>query len=515
MTASNYIPQFEGNDDQVLTISRNDFSGGSNTRQQAQVIKENQVEEIENWDMSVPGQLTKIPGSALIADDVGNTSPAALCNFEIQGQTPQLVMAESTKLWKWTGTGNWAALKTGLTTSTDYGMVMVKESGESPDDVLIVQNSLDSPRRYTQAGVEEDLLTGATSPPKSTVMGWYGNRLWVLKDDLLYYSDAYPATYSTAFAANHVFRIPVGEERKLLCTRDSGMVVMGKREIWSLAPSTVPDPTADHPQYMVPYGVVSKNGALIAGDDIYFFAFDGFRSLKRTINDKLQATASFPLSYKLKDLHALISWANIDKLSMIYWDNKIFIAVPTSSSTFDTWIYYPALDAFTVISGLAPTCWAAYKVSSEEKLYYGTYGNTTVNQLWTGHVFAEGSITSTFISREENMGYPLHFKNGGELIVEAACAGASDTLTVSVSIDGQDFNTLGIVNLRSTTSPALPIELPFTLADTYNVRKSFHLDSIGRWRTLQLQVITTGANTDDIVLYNYSIVTFLEEYQNE
>ena len=516
MTVSpNYIPQYQGNDDQVVTVSRNDFSGGNNTRQQAQVITEKQVEQVENWDMSIPGQLTKLPGSSLIADDVGSASPAALYNFEVQGYTAQLVMAETTNLWKWTGTGNWASLKTGLTTSTDYGMVMVKESGESPDDVLIVQNGLDSPRRYLNAGTEEDLLTGATSPPKSTVMGWYGNRLWILKDDLLYYSDAYPATYSTAFAANHVFRIPVGEERKLLCTRDSGMVVMGKKEIWSLAPSAVPDPTTDYPQFMVPYGVVSKNAALIAGDDIYFFSFDGFRSLKRTINDKLQVTASFPISYKLKDQHDRISWGNISKLSMIYWDNKILIAVPTGASTFDTWVYYPALDSFMVISGLAPTCWATYKVSGSEQLFYGTYGNTTVNRLWTGYVFAEGTITSTLIGRQENMGYPLQFKNGGELIVEAACAGADDILTVYVSIDGRDFNTLGTVDLRSTTSPALPVELPFTLADTYNVRKTFHLDSIGRWRALQVKVTTTGTATDDIIFYNYSIVTYVEEYQNE
>lgn len=56
---------------------------------------------------------------------------------------------------------------------------------------------------------------------------------------------------------------------------------------------------------------------------------------------------------------------------MAVFDNKIFIAVPTSATTFDTWVYYPAIDAFMVIDGWSPTCWSTYKVDGEERLYYG------------------------------------------------------------------------------------------------------------------------------------------------
>jgi len=47
-------------------------------------------------------------------------------------------------------------------------------------------------------------------------------------------------------------------------------------------------------------GVVSKKGAVAYGDNIYFFAQDGFRELKRTIQDKLQIGITYPISYRLK-----------------------------------------------------------------------------------------------------------------------------------------------------------------------------------------------------------------------
>ncbi len=56
---------------------------------------------------------------------------------------------------------------------------------------------------FKSDGTPLDLLDGATSPPITTVMEWYGNRIWCLKNDLLYWSDAYDSDYSTAFNSNY------------------------------------------------------------------------------------------------------------------------------------------------------------------------------------------------------------------------------------------------------------------------------------------------------------------------
>ena len=513
-------------DDTPLVIISKDMTGGVNTRLHASRIKENQCETIKNADIGIAGQIIKRSGSTLIGNDVGDVSPVALCNFVIQGSDDQLLMYENTTLWNWAGTGNWASIKDNFTASTDVGMITAKESGLAPDDIVIIQNGVDNAFRIDYAGNPQDLGstagTGSDSPPKSTVMCWYGNRVWILLNDLLYFSDAYDSDYSSAFdTVSNVYRIPVGAERKLVATRDMGIVVMGREGIWAIAPSVIPDAT-DKPEPLITnMGVVSKNGVVQYGDDIFFFSQDGLRALKRTIQDKLQLGASYPISYSLKTQYERISWANISKLSMETWDNKIFIAVPTSSSTFDTWVYYPSQDAFMIIDGWSPTCWSTYKVTGEERLYYGQASQGKVFRAWYGFT-DEGdttttgtAITMTVDGREEDMGQPLTYKVGGELEIEAEVAGSGNSLTINIAIDGKYFQNLGAISLTSGTAQTLPVNLPFSLADSYVIREKFHLEDLGRFKTLQIEIINSDKNTDPIKVYGYNIIAFQEAYENE
>jgi len=516
-------------DDQPLFTIRKDFSSGVNTRQDPSSIGETQAVVIYNLDLGVQGQARKRAGSVLIGNDVGDESVLALHNYEIQGETDQLLMAEDDNLWSWTGTGNWNSIDLSALTYTaqdEVGMVSIKQSGIAPDDIVVVQNGVDNPFTVDKDGAVVDLGdtsgTGSDSPPISTVMAWYGNRLWVLKNDLLYFSDAYAADYSDCFdTVTNVFRLPIGEERKIISTRGTGMVVMGREQIWGLNPSAVPAAT-DKPEPLITnMGVVSKNGAVAYGDSIYFFSQDGFRELKRTLQDKLQVGISYPISYRLKNEYERIAWAYIHKLSIKAWDNKIFIAVPTGATTFDTWVYYPALDSFMIIQGWSPTCWATYKVEGEERLYYGKEGDGTVYRAWYG-LTDEGEDTDDgtvveieFHSRQEDMGQPLIHKNGGEIEIKFASANYSDVVDVSVSKDGEGWVTVGSLTLGVLGQPLLPIYLPFNLVDSSVVPQKFHLEKVGRWKTLQVKLTSSTENTDPIVFYSYSIITFGEAYENE
>ncbi|HNX03697.1 MAG TPA: hypothetical protein PKM71_08535, partial [Candidatus Cloacimonas sp.] len=391
------LSQIRTPDDAPLFVVRRDLSGGVNSRQNGSLIGETQATALYNADIGTGGESSKRPGSVLIGNDVGNDSIIGLHNFIIQGATDQLLAYEDTTLWNWLGSGNWTSLKADFTTSTEVGIISAKESGLAPDDIAIIQNGVNNAFRLDAAGNFQDLGstsgTGSDSPPKSTVMCWYGNIVWVLLNDLLYFSDAYSADYSTAFdTVSNSFRLPVGAERGLVATRDTGIVVMGDQAIWGLAPSSTPSAT-DKPEPLITnHGVVSKKGWCQAGDDIYYFAQDGFRALKRTIQDKLQGDER-PISYNLKDEFERISWAYIERLSMKYFDNKIFISVPTGASTFDTWVYYTATKSFMIIQGWSPRCLETYKIDGEEGLYYGKQGNGVVYQAWTGYT-DEGTTTT-------------------------------------------------------------------------------------------------------------------------
>lgn len=505
-------------DDELAAIVRSDMSAGMNSRVQPSKLRDNQAEVLSNISLDTPGQRSKRPGSVLIGDDVGDVSPVILHNYEIQGATDQFLMYEDTDLWKWTGGASWSSLKSDFTSSTDVGIISAKESGQSPDDVVIVQNGTEQVR-FNSSGTEYNLDTNH-GLYKTTVMAWYGNRIWALSNDLLQYSDAYPDLDdgSDAFTAS-AFRVPVGEERAIVATRDLGMIIFGAQAIWSLFPSATPAAT-DRPEPIITsYGAVSKKGVIPVGDDIYFFAQDGLRSLRRTVQDKLQVGASFPISYFLKDEYEEISWSNIANLSMAYFDNKIFISVPLTATTFKTWIYYPSIDSFVVMEDVHPTAWGKYKVSGEERLYYGKQGQGKVYRAWNGFT-DEGTTTTngTAISsqedgRDEDFGQPQLIKEGGEIEVEAAASSGGLSLKISARIDGGLYSELGTMSLQSETAPNLDIRLPFNLSDNVVVREKFSLDSLGQFRTVQVRIENTDTSTEDVIVYSVNYVAYPVVYQ--
>lgn len=512
-------------DDQQIYVVRKDFSGGINSRQQGSLIGETQAAVLYNADIGTAGQSTKRRGSVLVGSlaSIGE-SVIGLHALDIQGATDQLWQYSNNTMYRWLGSGNWTGVSYAslMSGASDVSFISAKESGLSPDDIIVFYNGKNNVMRVNAAGEFQDLGDTASSPPKTDVMCWYGNRIWCLSNDLLYFSDAYDSDYSGAFdRVTNSFRIPVGTERGIVPTRDTGMVIMGSDAIWGLAPSAVPVAT-DKPEPIVTNrGVVSKRGWVNAGDDIYYFAQDGFRALRRTVQDKLQAGVDYPLSYFLKDEFASINFAYIDRLSMEYFDNKIFIAVPTGASSFDTWVYYPQSQSFIVIQGWSPRCWARYKVSGEERLYYGKHGKNEVYQAWTGYT-DEGSSTTngTAINyqeegRKENLGQPLIKKLGGELEIEADTAGNYDIDTY-ISLDSAGYNFLGKLNLSGDNPVVGVAVVGDSLGNPSKVSKKFHFDNFGAWKEAQVKLQHNATNGEDtITVYSRAITAFPESYENE
>jgi len=505
-------------DDQRLFVIRHDFSGGINTRQHASNLGDNQAEDLSNWDIGVMGEMRKRSGLSLV-EDVGTTTGTGAFGFEPDGGTPELLITHSTKLEGWVGSGSFVEHKTNFTTGLLTTMFKAGESGEG--DVVFVGNGTDNWFRMNQSHTMQDLGntagTGSDSPPKSTVGTYYRNRVWVLKSNLLYWSDAFPADYSSAFdTVSNNFRIPVGTERAILGLRDTGLVVIGADQVWGINPSATPTAT-DLPEKILDIGCVCGNTVAQVGDDIYFLAKDGVRAVFRSQQDKLQLGVSYPLSYPLKDEYNTISWGYISKANAVYWDNKYFLSLPVNSSSYNNqvWVYYPAQQAWTIFDDWNIAAFSKITISGEERLYAIDSTDAKIYRVLDSTTDNSTAVSATFIGKEENFGQPLVEKNGGEIEIEADVAGSGDSLSVSVSLDGQSFQSLGTVDLTSSTAPTLPVALPFSLSDSYIVRKKFHLDTLGSFRTIQIKFTNTDTNTDPIVVYGYNIITFAEEYENE
>ena len=502
-------------DDKELFVIRRDYSAGQNDRVHGSNIGDNQATVLTNVDLSVPSQRSKRPGLTLI-EDISNNVGLGLFGFEPDGGTNVLVAVEGTSLWTWPASGSFTVRKTNFTTGLIPIIFKIGESGEG--DVFVVGNATDNWFRFspTDYSTPQDLGNTNTSPPRSTVGVYFRNRFWVLDANNLYWSDAFDDDYSGAFdRTTNFYRIPIGTERALIGLRDEGILVMGQDQIWAINPSVTPVAT-DQPTKILDIGNVNGQTAAQVGDDVYFLAPDGVRGVFRSQQDKLQLGASYPLSYVLKDEVDSLNWAQISKACAIYFDNKYYLSVPVDGSTTcnEVWVYYPASQGWSVISGWNVAAWAKMKVNGEERLYAIDSTDGKIYQAWKGFSDNGTAISYTEESRKDDMQQPLKKKVGGVLKVRALSSGAY-TLTISASVDDQSYQTLGTMSLAGN-SPTLPVSLPFTLAESNVIEEQFHLDSLGEWYQIRIKIVHAALNgSDPITIYETNLTTYVTEYQSE
>ena len=461
----------------------------------------------------------------MIANDVG-TRTYALQSYYPTGGTPAIYRIEGTNTRKWTGTGDWSANLGTLTTSLDTSIIQGGESGEN--EVLFVNNGTDNPQRINSSDAFQDLGSGATSPPKSIKQIFFNNRWWILIDGFLYYSDTFSTDYSTAFAAANGFRFSgYGGDRGLFTVRDSAtdalvssIIVFMQNGIFGITPSATPVST-DRPYIITTqFGAIDPKCITQMGDDVAFLAPDGIRTLKRTLQDKLQFGTSYPLSYRLKGEFENINWAQSSKFHMQFWEGKLFFFfVAIGSSEINrAWVYWPALDdgtgkGWAVITGWAITATTKFFKSGQELLYGGS-SDGKCYQLWTQTDDNGTAITLTVEGKDEDFGQPALYKSGGELELIADTAGDYD-ITVSASIDGGDYTTLGTLSLAND-SPALPVNLPFNLVGSSRVSGKFHLDALGRFKSIKFKFTNAEDNDSDVIrLLEYNCTTYLDQYESE
>lgn len=505
-------------DDAAISAIRKDLSGGMNNRQHGSIIGDTQSTLLKNVDITVPGETRKRPGLTL-AEDVSNTAPTEVFGFEPSNGTNQLCVIDGTNLRTYPGSGSFTTRKSDFVASTSLAKI-VKAQEEGEGDIILIKVPGNNWFRMNQSFSFQDLGatagTGSDSPIDSPVAVWFRNRLWILKDNLLYWSSAVPADFATAFdTPTDNYKMPVGKEQAIFALRDLGIIALGEDGVWAINPSTVPAAT-DKPEFLVEEGCIAGNTAAYSGDDLLYLAKDGVRGLFRTQQDKVQGGASYPLSYPLKDEFESLSWAYIEKSCAIYFDNKYFLSVPVDASTYnnEVWVYYPAFKAWMVITGWNVSAWSTMRVNGEERLFAADSTDGKVYRAWHGFSDNSTAIDYDEQGRKEDFGKPLVYKVGGEVKIRALSSGAYN-LTIQVSIDDQDWATLGTMSLEGN-APSLPISLPFTLADTNIVEEVFHLDSLGKFRQLKLRIRHNDTNgSDEIKIYERDVITYAEEYQSE
>ena len=504
-------------DDVQKFAIRRDVSGGMNTRQADNILGENQATLLQNVEITVMGERSIRAGNTLCKDLSTDFGTGAF-GFEPEGGTNELLVTEDTSLHGSTnpaGTGTDTFTEHKNNFSADYQTTMVKALESDQGDVVIISNGKDNCFRMTQAHAFQDLGDTNLSPPLTTVIEYYRDRLWGLKDEKLMYSGSIPVDYEIAFVRDtNYYNIPIGNERFLLGTRNYGLIIGGSSSIWVLDPAVTPAPSTDKPNKMVDYGCAAGNTAKQVADDFLYLSYDGVRGLFRTINDELQTGESKPLSWNLKTEFDEINWTYIAKADAVYFDGKYILTLPTGSATYNNklWIYYPAYKAWAVITGINIARLAKVKISNQERLYGIDSNDGLVYRMFYGTSDNGTAITYQEEGRAEDFGEPLRYKSGGEFKLKIKGSGA--TITPYADIDNAGYVQLDGSPLTIATGGLdFNFDFPFNFS-VIRGEEQWHLDNLGKFKQIKIKLYCNSLNAEMAVLES-QIITFVEEYLNE
>jgi hypothetical protein len=511
-------------DDAPLYKVVRDLSGGMNSRQGEQIIKENEATVLQNVELNVAGERSVRLGMTRIDSTYPATAGAGLGLFGFEPESSSagtnviLTMLSpsagtSASIWRYKGSGalsacanasGWTALRT--------TMVKALESDEA--EVVIIQNGTDNAFRMTEAFAFENLGDTNTSPPKTKVMNYYRDRLFCLLDNKLYWSEAVTSAYSAAFdRANDYYNIPVGIERALMGTRDYGLVTFGSQNIYQINPSIIPDASKDKPEFVLDIGCANGDTVKQVADDIFYLAYDGVRAVRRTVQDKLQSGQSQPLSWNLKTEFDLINWAYIQNADAVYYKDKYILSLPSGSSTTNNqlWIYYPALNAWSIVTGQNIVKFATIKFSNDQRLYGLDAVNGKLYRMFYGTNDDDTTIVYQEEGRAEDFGKPLQFKSGGEFKIKVRGSGA--TLTPTADIGEGYVAITGDPLTIAEGGLSFPFDFPFNFA-SIKAEGVWHLDNLGKFKTIKFKILCNTKDAEFIIKETIA-TTFGEEYISE
>jgi hypothetical protein len=510
------MPNYNAPDDPILFALRRDLSGGMNNRQHEEIIGDTQAVLLENVLLETAGSRIIRTGQTRLdaAYPASAGAGLSLFGFDPDGGTFELLAVQGATFSACPIGGTFTDYHT-LTTGLQTTIIKAGMTGQN--DVALISNGTDNVHLMIQDHTITDLADTNTSPPLTTALCYYGNRVWALKNNLLYFSSAFPADYAAAFdRTTNAFRMPVGTARALIGTRDQGIICFGADQIWRLLPaSTTPAPTTDFPEKILEIGCVNGNTCVQVADDIFFLSPDGVRGLMRTQLDKLQTGQSFPLSYNLQDEFNSINWAQINKASAIYFENKYIISLPVDNSTTNNecWVFYPAMNAWTIYTGWNIARFAKIRVNGQEALYGIDSANGRVYRLFYGTTDNGTAITYEEISRAEDFGQPMLYKMGGEYRVKLS--GGNGTIVASANADSKGWVQLGTVDLE-VVGVSFPTTFPMAFGDDTEVIGNWHLDDAGitKFKRVKFEnwCDTSGAA---ITILESSATAFQEDYVSE
>ncbi len=178
------------------------------------------------------------------------------------------------------------------------------------------------------------VTSGNDNIPHSNQATYYQNRLWVVngKDeiaasDILTFTDYDPIAgdfnLNTGSSDYVVTSYPFGDNGLVIFKHKSSILLQNVQG--SLADVTATEVTRQ-------LGIIGINAAVTVGPDLVYMSDRNITSVRLNLQNQLQH-ATQPLSRNIRGIMSRVNWAYAYKVSMAYWDNSLYVALPVDNAT--------------------------------------------------------------------------------------------------------------------------------------------------------------------------------------
>lgn len=207
--------------------------------------------------------------------------------------------------------------------------------------VYIFRGPDETPLYWTGDWSTEFVLAPTPTPaagfeiiPNSNQATYYQNRLWVPNDkDYVSASDVLDFTRFDQLA--NEFNINTGDSDFLVTTFPFGtttLVVFKHKSVIALTAvdGALTDVVATEITRQV--GAIGINSVCSVGSDLVYVSDRNVNLLSLTSTSNALQHKTLPLSTKIKLIMQRVNWQAASKISMAYWDNKLYVALPLDNS---------------------------------------------------------------------------------------------------------------------------------------------------------------------------------------
>lgn len=367
-----------------------------------------------------------------------------------------------------------------ITPSTDSAFEIF-----SPETRVIVCNGTDSPD--TSDGTNEASMTRL---PKGKYVTVHNDRLFILSDDILYYSDLFngeefPYLNSIPIEPNSNAGIATG-----LISLGEQLVITKQHRVYVLA--------GYYPEQfeLIPR---SKNIGCIApktlteGDNVVFFlssrGVESFNPLETKYLDTY-FTLSDPVDPTLNALSKTTACGG-------FYDHKYFCSLNTNNATTFVHDVRTSKSRFTDFTrretqaqwlqdtGYTPNCWLTAIESGVEVLYHGDIAKGQAYTSETGNTDEGAAIALSWESKNYFLGRE-HSLNKMWIHSDKAATNATN-FTFQASVDGGAYATFATVDMNDVTAARYEVKLSSKVRGSYIKFKMINSDSLANVKIQRLE----------------------------